>query len=71
MKEGSGVEGRRDCAGERGGRRRELSTARKYREGLAEEARKGVLFCGKTQRDGARREARRIRVGESRFMRQK
>ena len=71
MKEGSGVEGRRDCAGERGRRRRELSTARKYREGLAEEARKEVLFWVKRQGDRARREARRIRVGESRFMRQK
>jgi hypothetical protein len=71
MKGDSGVEGRRDCAGERSRRRRELSSARKYREGLAEEARKGVLFGVKAQRDRARREARGIRVRESRFMRQK
>jgi hypothetical protein len=50
---------------------RERTRGREYRGGRAEEVENGVLFCVKTQRDRARREARRIRVGEKRFMRQK
>ena len=71
MGEDSGVERRQGRAGEHGKRRRELTTARECRGGRAEEAGNGVLFCVKTQRDRARREARRIRARESRFMRQK
>jgi hypothetical protein len=41
------------------------------RGGRTEEVENGVLFCVKTQRDRARREARRMRVGERCFMRQK
>ena len=47
-----GVKGGRDCAGERGSRRRELATAREDRRARAEEAGKRVLFCVKAQRDG-------------------
>ena len=67
----SGVKGGRDCAGEHGSRRRELATAGEDRGARAEEAGKGVLFWVKTQRDGARRNARRMWAGESGFMRQK
>jgi hypothetical protein len=67
----SSVECRGDCAAEHGRRRRERTLAREYRGGGAEEVENGVLFCVKTQRDRARREARRIRVGERSFMRQK
>ena len=67
----SGVECRGDCAVEHGRRRRERTGAREYRGGRAEEVENGVLFCVKAQRDRARREARRMRVGEKRFMRQK
>jgi hypothetical protein len=67
----SGVECRGDCAAEHGRRRRERTGAGEYRGGRAEEVENGVLLWVKTQRDGARREARRIRVGERRFMRQK
>ena len=67
----SGVECRGDFAVEHGRRRREQTGAREYRGGRAEEVENGVVFCVKTQRDRARREARRMRVGEKRFMRQK
>jgi hypothetical protein len=71
MGEDSGVECRGDCAVEHGRKRREQTEAREYRGGRAEEVENGVLFCVKTQRDRVRREARRMRVGEKRFMRQK
>ena len=65
------MECRGDCAVEHGRRRQERAEAREYRGGRAEEVENGVLFSFKTQRDRARREARRMRVGEKRFMRQK
>jgi len=67
----SGVECRGNCAVEHGRRHRERTRPREYRGGRAEEVENGVLFWVKTQRDRARREARRIRVEERRFMRQK
>jgi len=71
MREDSGVECCPDCAVERGRRLREETIAREYRGGRAEEVGNGVLFCVKTHRDSARRDARRIRARESCFMRQK
>jgi hypothetical protein len=67
----SGVECRGDCAVEHGRRRRERTRAREHRGGGAEGVENGVLFCFKTRRDRARREERRMRVGERCFMRQK
>jgi hypothetical protein len=70
----SGVEVRRDRTVEHNTRHRVL---RRWlpREGLAEElpeeAGRRDLFGGKAQRSGARRNARRVRVRESRFMRQR
>jgi hypothetical protein len=67
----SGVECGGDGAVEHGRRRRERSGAGEYRGGRAEKVENGVLLWVKTPRYGARRAARRIRVGERRFMRQK
>jgi hypothetical protein len=67
----SGVECRGDCAVEHARSRREQTGAREYRGARAEEVENGVLLCVKTQRARARREARRMRVGEKRFMREK
>ena len=71
MGEDSGVECRRDCAVQHGTRPRERTVAGEYGGGRSKEVEKGILFCVKTRRAGARREARRIRVGEKRFMRRK
>jgi hypothetical protein len=71
MREDSGVEWWPDCAAERGRRLREETVAREYRGSRAEEVGNGVLFCVKTHRDRARRNAPRIRARESGFMRQK
>jgi hypothetical protein len=71
MGEDSGVECLRDCAIEQGRRPRERKVAGEYRGGRAEKVGMEFCFCVKTHRDGARRDARRIRTWESRFMRQK
>jgi hypothetical protein len=67
----SGVECWRDCAVEHGRRPGERTVAREYLGGRAEEVGNAVLFCVKTHRERARRDARRIRARESRFMRQR
>ena len=66
----SGVERRRDVAGEHGSRRRELCKVKEYREDRAEEG-GGRELCRKAEGDGARRNARRIRDAKSCFMRQR
>ena len=54
----SGVEGRRNCAGGHGRRRRELTTAREHRTGCTEEAGERVLFCVKAQRESPPKRAK-------------
>ena len=71
MGEDSGVEYLRDCAVEHGRRSRERTVVGEYRGGRAERVGMEFCFCVKTHSDGARRDARRIRARESRFMRQK
>jgi hypothetical protein len=66
----SGVECCGDCAVEHGRRQQGLTSAKEYRVDSAEEAGRRDLLCGKMRRYGARRNARRFRVRESRFMRQ-
>lgn len=57
MWEDCDLEGRRDGATECGGWQRELTTAREYRRDNAENAGRRDLFCGKAQKDAARRNA--------------
>ena len=71
MGEDSVVECLRDCAVEGGRRPRERTVAGEYCGGRAEKVGNGVCFCVKTHSDRARRDGRRIRARESRFMRQK
>jgi len=66
----SGVEVRRDCAVEHGRRRRKLMGESEQRRDSAEEMGRRDLFGGKAQGYRERRNARRVGVGESRFMRQ-